>query len=315
VKVFVAGATGVLGRRLVRRLTERGHQVVGLVRDEAGEAAVRAAGGEPRRADLFDVDSIARAAEGTDVVIRAATKIPTKLRSSRGHWAENDRIRIEGTRSLTEATTRIGAKAYLQESIVWAVRNPDGSPFDEDAPPAPDPILASALEAEAIARDAGSRHGFAAATLRCGGFYAADGWHTRVMGEALVRGRPAMIRGASATWSFIHADDVAGAFVAVAEAPRSGVWHVVDDQPVALAEFLGGLANLLGAPVPKQMPAWLARLALGRYTSELLRTSFVTSNARFRREFGWRPQYPTFEQGLDDVVATWRAEGFPRRKV
>ena len=313
-RAFVAGATGVLGRRLVRLLADRGHQVVGLVRDEEGEAAVRSAGGEPRRANLFDVDSLARAAEGADVVIRAATKIPTKLRTSQRDWAENDRIRIDGTKSLIEAAARVGAKAYLQESIVWVVRNPDGSPFDEDAPPVPDPRFASALEAERIAGDAGADHGLATGTLRCGGFYAADAWHTRVMGEALLRQRPAMIRGTSPIWSLIHTDDVAGAFVAAAEAPRSGVWHVVDDRPVALGEFLGGLANRLGAPAPRQMPAWLARLVLGPYTAEVLRTSFVTSNARFRRDFGWRPRYPTYEQGLEEVVASWRAEGFPRRR-
>ncbi|HEX9340990.1 MAG TPA: NAD-dependent epimerase/dehydratase family protein [Thermoplasmata archaeon] len=313
--VFVAGATGVLGRRLVHRLAERGHHAVGLVRDDAGAKVVRSLGGEPRRASLFDPDGLARAAEGAEVVIRAATKIPTKLRTSPKDWAENDRIRIEGTKALTEAASRVHARAYVQESVVWAVRNPDGSPFDEDAPAVSDPVLASALEAERIARGAGARHGFAAATLRCGGFYGADAWHTRVMAEALSRGRPAMIRGTSPVWSVVHADDVAAAFVAASESPRSGVWHVVDDRPVALAHFLGSIATRLGAPPPTQMPAWIARLALGRYTAELLRSSFATSNARFRQDFGWRPAFPTCEQGLDEVVATMRAEGFPVRRA
>jgi len=315
VRVFVAGATGVLGRRLVRDFRNRGHAVVGLVRDEPGERTVRALGAEPRRANLFDVDSLATAAEGADVVIRAATKIPAKLRASPKDWAENDRIRIDGTRALTEATARVGAKAYLQESIVWAVRGPAGSTYDEDAPPVRDPILASALEAERIARDAGGRHRFEAATLRCGGFYCADGWHTRVMGEVLVRRRPAMVGGGSAVWSMIHADDVASAFVAAAESPRSGVWHVVDDRPVALAEFLGAMAERLGAPPPRSIAPWIARLALGPYTTGLLQTSFVTSNVRFSRDFGWRPAFPTYREGLDEVVETWRKEGFPDADV
>ncbi len=113
----------------------------------------------------------------------------------------------------------------------------------------------------------------------------------------------------------IHADDVASAFVAAAESPRSGVWHVVDDRPVALAEFLGAMAERLGAPPPRSIAPWIARLALGPYTTGLLQTSFVTSNVRFSRDFGWRPAFPTYREGLDEVVETWRKEGFPDADV
>src|SRR6184192_4528034 len=159
-RVFVAGATGVLGRRVVRQLVARGHVAVGLTRSESGDATVRSLGGEPRRADLFDADALARAAEGCSVVIHAATAIPTKVRTRPKDWDMNDRIRREGTRALTTAAGRVGAGAYLQQSVVWAVRGPEGALFDEDAPAAGDPILASALEGERIARDAGAKHGF-----------------------------------------------------------------------------------------------------------------------------------------------------------
>src|SRR5213595_491493 len=100
-RVFVAGATGVLGRRVVRQLVARGHVAVGLTRSESGDATVRSLGGEPRRADLFDADALARAAEGCSVVIHAATAIPTKVRTRPKDWDMNDRIRREGTRALT----------------------------------------------------------------------------------------------------------------------------------------------------------------------------------------------------------------------
>ena len=313
-KVFIAGATGVLGRRLVRQFSQRGDAVVGAVRDEAGEKTVLENGGDPQRADLFDADSLVEAAEGAEVVIRAATSIPAKLRTSPKDWAMNDRIRREGTKALTEAAAKVHARAYLQESIVWAVRSPGGSPYDEDAPPVNDPILASSLDAERIAQKAGARYGFDVGTLRFGSFYSADAWHTKTMRDALVQRRPAMVGPGTNVWSFVHADDAASAFVTAADRPRSGVWHVVDDRPAALAAFLSAMAKRLGAPPPRGFPKSLARLVLGKYVTELLTASFPTTNARFRRDFGWQPRFPSIEDGLDEVVAFWRAEGFGIRK-
>ena len=125
-RVFVAGASGVLGRRIVRQLVARGHTVVGLARSETAEATVRSLGGEPQRADLFDVEAVSKAAQRCEIIIRAATAIPTKLRTGPRDWAMNDRIRRDGTRSLVAATARVGARAFLQESVVWAVGTLDG---------------------------------------------------------------------------------------------------------------------------------------------------------------------------------------------
>ncbi|HLQ42141.1 MAG TPA: NAD(P)-dependent oxidoreductase, partial [Thermoplasmata archaeon] len=209
--MLVAGASGVLGRRIVRQLVARGHTVVGLVRSDTSAETVRSHGGEPRTADMFDTNAVAQAADGCEVIVRAATAIPTKVRTGSGDWAMNDRIRREGTRSLVAAATHVGARAFLQESVVWAVGTLDGRPFDEDAPPAGDPILASALDGERIAQEAGSAHGFDTLALRCGGFYSADGWHTRILAESIARGRPVLIGRQSPVWSLIHTDDAASA--------------------------------------------------------------------------------------------------------
>ena len=314
-RAFVAGASGVLGRRVVRQLVSRGHSVVGLVRSDASETTVRSTGGEPRRADLFDAGALATAAEGCDVIIRAATAIPTKVRTRATDWAMNDRIRREGTRSLVAAAARVGARAFLQESIVWAVGTLDGRPFDEDAPPAGDPVLASALDAERIAREAGASHGFDTLTLRCGGFYSADSWHTRILAESIAKGRPVLIGRHSPVWSLIHTDDAASAFVTAAEAPKTGVWHIVDNRPVPLSAFLGELAMRLGARPPRRMPRWLARMFLGRYGTRLLSSSFSTSSVRFRRDFGWRPSFPTYQEGVEEIASAWKAEGFPHGRA
>ena len=314
-RAFVAGASGVLGRQIVRQFVARGHEVVGLTRSDTADDRVRSLGGEPRRADLFDAQAVAQAAKGCEIIIRAATAIPTKVRTGPKDWAMNDRIRREGTRSLVAAAARVGARAFLQESVVWAVGTLDGKPFDEDAPPAGDPVLASALDAERIAREAGVSHGFHTLALRCGGFYSADGWHTRILAESIARGRPVLIGRHSPVWSLIHTDDAASAFVTAAEAPKTGVWHVVDDRPVPLSAFLGELAIRLGARSPRRMPRWLARMFLGRYGTRILSSSFSTSNARFRRDFGWRPSFPTYREGVEEIAAAWKAEGFPRGRA
>jgi len=292
----------------------RGHTVVGLTRSETADATVRSQGGEPRRTDLFDPDKVTQAAKGSEIIIRASTSIPTKVRTGPRDWAMNDRIRREGTRSLLAAAARVGARAFVQESVVWAVGTLDGRPFDEQAPPSGDPVLASALDGERIAREAGSSDSIDTLVLRCGGFYSADGWHTRLLAEAVARGRPVLVGPHSPVWSMIHTEDAATAFVTAAEAPKTGVWHVVDDQPVPLGEFLGEMAKRLGARPPRRMPRWLARMVLGRYGTRILGSSFSTSNARFRRDFGWQPSFPTFAEGLDEIVASWRAEGFPARR-
>lgn len=313
-RVLVAGASGVLGHRIVRQLVARGHTVVGLTRSETADATVRSLGGEPRRTDLFDPDKVTQAAKGSEIIIRASTAIPTKVRTGPRDWAMNDRIRREGTRSLLAAAARVGARAFIQESVVWAVGTIDGRPFDEQAAPSGDPVLASALDGERIAREAGSSDGIDTLVLRCGGFYSADGWHTRLLGQAVAKGRPVLVGPHSPVWSMIHTEDAATAFVTAAEAPKTGVWHVVDDQPVPLGEFLGEMARRLGARPPRRMPRWLARMVLGRYGTRILGSSFSTSNARFRRDFGWQPSFPTFAEGLDEIVSSWRAEGFPARR-
>ena len=317
-KVFVAGATGVLGRGIVRQLRARGHAVLGLARSDEGERVVRSLGGLARRADLFDADSLARAADGAEVVIHAATAIPAKQRPAPADWALNDRIRSEGTRALCDAAARIGARLFLLQSIVWVARPPDDAPFDESSPVNPDRVTQSAFDAECVARERAQRGGFRAAVLRCGNFYGPDSIHTRLLGEAIARRRVPLIGSGDAVWANLHTDDAAGAFVAAAEWGRGGLWHVVDDQPVMVKNLLTAFAVLLGAPPPRTAPVWLARLIAGSHAVAFFTRSTRTSNDRFRNDLGWSPRFPTYREGLSQVVAAWRAEGFagvPKIKV
>jgi 2-alkyl-3-oxoalkanoate reductase len=307
-KVFIAGASGVLGRRLVRQFVMRGHSVIGQVRSPKAESAVREAGGEPRHADLFDAESLAQAAEGCDTVIHAATAIPVKHKTTPADWAMNDHIRRKGTRCLTEAAAKIGAKTYLQQSIAWVARPRDEAPFTEDSPTVPEPAIQSAIDAEAIACEAGSAEGFTVSILRGGFFYDSESAHTRMIADALRKRQMPIIGGGDAVWAMIHTDDAASAYILAAEKPRSGVWHIVDNELVQVRTFLKEFGARLGAPEPRRVPVWLARWLAGEQAVEYFTRSTRTTNARFRRDFGWAPRYPTYREGLDQIVAAWKAE-------
>jgi nucleoside-diphosphate-sugar epimerase len=307
-KVFIAGASGVLGRRLVRQFVAGGHSVTGLVRTPKAESAVREAGGEPRHADLFDADSLARAAEGCDTVIHAATAIPAKQKTTPADWAMNDRIRRKGTRCLTEAAAKIGAKTYLQQSITWVARPKNESPFDEDSPTVPVPAIQSAIDAESIAREAESAEGFTVSILRGGYFYDSESAHMRMLADALRKRQMPIIGSGEAEWAIIHTDDAASAYVVAAEKPRSGVWHIVDNELVQVRTFLKEFAARLGAPAPRRVPVWLARWLAGEKAVEYFTRSTRTTNARFRHDFGWTPRYPTYREGLDQIVAVGKSE-------
>lgn len=314
-KVFVAGATGVLGRRLVDELADRGHDVVGLARDDAGERTVAEAGGQPVRGDLLEPETIEAAMpESVDAVVHAATSIPTDTRPSPSDWETTHRLRREGTETLTEVAADAGVDRYLQQSIVWVARQPDGSQFDEDSEADTDQITESALDGELIAVNAGHEYGFDVVNLRGGWFYAHDATHTRQFGEGLLARRMPIIGGGwlgrqDATLSMLHVDDATTAYAVAIEADATGTYHVVDDQPVPFARFLERLAAALDAPSPMRIPGWVARIMVGKGTVRFLTNSFPTSNDRFKDDFDWGPTYPTYKEGIDAVVDRWKEEG------
>ena len=307
-KVFVQGATGVLGRRLVRDFAAAGFEVVGLARSEEGAAKVKAAGGTPAKADVFDAASLARAAEGAEVVVRAATHIPHDLRVGPEGWAENARLRTDGTRALLDACTRVGAKVFLQESIVWVARPPDGTPFNEDSPVLTDPISAAMVEAERMGREAAGR--MTSTTLRLGNFFAPEAWHTRYIGERVKAHKFPVIGDGAAEIAIVNVDDASAAFVKAAEVRQSGLFHVIDDRPAPLKELLPDVAQAIGARPPGRAPKWIVRLVAGRAAFEFFTTPMRTTNARFKQATGWSPRYPTHKETIAQIVGEWRKEGF-----
>ena len=310
-RIAIAGATGVLGRRMVRQFIGRSHGVVGLARDEKGVQTIRSLGGEAVVGDVFDASSLAAAFGRADVVIHAATSIPVGVSGGGTAWELNDRLRRDGTRALTEAAARVGAKTYIQQSVVWVARPADDSVFEEKtAVGMPGELYRSAFDGERIAREAGEKDGFDVAVLRCGGFYAPDASHTRMFAQGVLKRRLPLVGAGEAVSANLHADDAASAFVAAAEAGRTGLWHVTDDEPTTIREMLLKFARELGAPAPRRLPLWLARLFVPAAVLDFFTRSTRTSNRLFREEVGWSPRFPSFRAGLEDVVRAWRAEGF-----
>ena len=156
-----------------------------------------------------------------------------------------------------------------------------------------------------IAREAESAEGFTVSILRGGYFYDFESGHTRMIAEGLRKRQMPIIGGGTAIWSMIHSDDAAGAYVAAAEKPTSGVWHIVDNEPVQVGAFLRDFAARLNARPPRNVPAWLAKWMADEKALEYFTRSTNTTNAKFRRDFGWTPRYPTYREGLAQIVAEW----------
>jgi nucleoside-diphosphate-sugar epimerase len=313
-KAFIAGATGVLGRRLVDQLSDRGHDVLGLVRDDRGERVVERRGGVPRRGDVLEPGSLERAMDDdVEVLVHAATAIPGSTKPTEAEWERNDRVRLDGAHNLLAAAPDALGQV-LFPSVVWVARQPDGSQFDETADRHPDRATRSAAEVEDRLAERAAAEGFDAATLRCGLLYAPDARDTLDWGERLLDGDLPVVGGGllgrrDAELSVVHADDAAAAFVAAAEEGVGGTYHVVDDEPVTGAALFGTFADLLDAPEPGRIPGWLARFFVGTVNADGFTSPMPTTNRKARRDLDWEPAYPTYREGVAQVVETWRAEG------
>jgi nucleoside-diphosphate-sugar epimerase len=297
VRVFVTGATGVVGRRAVARLVEAGHAVTGVARSDGKAALVRELGAEPVTVDLSDPGAVEAAVQGHDAVVNLATKIPAPSRAAfAGAWAENDRIRREASRTLVDAALAAGAARFVQESIAFIYPDRGGEWIDEDVPLDPPPLGAANVAAEAQARrfaDAGGGHGV---VLRFGQFYAADASHTQYMRQIARRRLPAIPGPKDAYSPVIAAADAASGVVAALGVP-SGIWNVTDDEPLTRRDHNQAVADALGVKGPVGTGSMVLRAS--KNTAFYLRSQRV-SNARFKAATGWAPRYR-------DARAGWRA--------
>jgi nucleoside-diphosphate-sugar epimerase len=304
-RVFVAGATGVLGRLVVRELVARGHAVSGLARSPANEAVLCRLGAAPAPGDLFDADSLIRAAAGADVVMHLATAIPTGTRQTVRDWRLNDRILTEGTANLLDAARRVRARFYVQQSVTLVHRSAGDSWVDEGSPVVPHRVMDSAVVMECLVREAGQSRGLPGAILRGGMLYHPECLRTRQMIAGLRAGKLPIIGMGANFWSMIHGEDLARACVLAAEArPAGETFLVVDDEPVRWRDLFTFVAREAGGPRPRYLPPAVARLVTGAVSADLLTASLRCRNGKLKRQLDWQPRFGTYRDGLaaDDVM-------------
>ena len=309
-RVFLAGATGVVGRRLLPRLVSDGHEVTGMTRTPAKADEIRAAGAEAAVADALDADAVRDAvgAARPEAVVQHLTDLPTRFnpRKLKQAFAANDRLRAVGTPNLVAAATSAGARRFVAQTIAFVYAAEGGPVKTEDDPlylDAPGPFDRSVAACQTLERSVIDAPGLDGAVLRFGFWYGPGTGYARDGAIAeLVRKRRFPIAGdGRGVTSFVHIDDVVEATIAGLAAPP-GVYNVVDDEPAPLREWLPAYAEALGAPAPRRVPAWLVSLLGGRYIAYSATEQRGASNAKARRELGWSPRHPSWRQGFREAL-------------
>jgi 2-alkyl-3-oxoalkanoate reductase len=313
-KIFVAGATGAVGKRLIPLLVASGYEVVAMTRSPEKVDSLNAAGVEPIVADGLDRTAVMEAVMKAEpeIVIHQMSGL-TGIKSYKKfdkEFALTNRLRTEGTNYLLEATRAAGARRLIAQSFGnWNYERTGTVAKGEEDPLDPKPPANQRRSIQAI------RHleqavigadGIEGVVLRYGNFYG-PGTSFALDGDLvkLVRKRNLPIVGhGGGVWSFIHMDDAATATIAaIASAP--GVYNIVDDEPAPVAEWLPDLARAIEAKSPRRVPVWLGRLAIGEVGVSMMTHIRGASNAKAKREIGWTPIYKSwrdgFRTGLGDV--------------
>lgn len=311
-KVFVAGASGAMGRELVPRLLAAGHEVHAMTRTDSKQAMLRQLGATPVVADALDAEQVAAAvaAAEPDVVVHQLTAIgPMDLRNFDRAFAQTNRLRTEGTDHLLSAAQAVGVKRFVAQSFfagydrTGAMVKSEDDGFGGTPPAGMEQTVAAIKHVEDAVAAATWTEGL---VLRYGGFY---GPHTSLGpdGEQTVavrRRRMPLVGAGQGVWSFIHIADAADATVAAVERGGPGVYNVVDDEPATVATWLPHLADVLAAKRPMRVPVWLARMIAGETGVVMLTELRGASNAKAKRELGWTPAHASWRDGFRELAAS-----------
>ncbi len=309
-KIFLAGATGAIGKQLLPRLVERGHEVTGMTRSESKRGLVEELGGRAAIADALDPESVAEvvARAEPEVIVHELTSIPQALdmRHFDRDFAQTNRLRIEGTDHLLAAGRAVGARRFVAQSYAAAIyARVGGLVKSEDDPLDPNPPKQARAVADAI------RHVESAVTgatwtegvvLRYGAFYGPGTNFSRgpegTMVEAIRKRQLPLVGEGGGIWSFIHIEDAAEATVHAIEGRGRGIYNVVDDEPAPAAEWLPVAAEAVEARPPRHFPRWLARMFAGEFATMIMTEGRGASNAKAKRDLSWAPRYASWREGF-----------------
>jgi 2-alkyl-3-oxoalkanoate reductase len=308
-RVFVAGASGVIGKPLVPALVEAGHEVAAMTRSPEKAEALRAAGADPVICDALDLDAVrdAVAAAKPEAVINQLTNLPSAFNPRKVDYGTTNELRGRVGPALAEAAAAAGAKRLIAQSIAFLYAPEGDAVKDEQAPvflDAPSPFGDALAATVRLEQSTVQTPGLDGLVLRYGWFYgpgtyfAADG---STAAEVRKRRYPVVGDGGGVN-SWIHVDDAAAATVTAIEHGAPGIYNVVDDEPAALRDWLPVYAEALGAKPPRRVPKLLARLVAGRFAAEMSTTLRGASNEKVKRELGWQPRYPSWRQGFAEAL-------------
>lgn len=309
-RIFVAGATGTLGRPVVRALVKNGHEVVGLTRTQDGARRIRDMGATAVVGNALDRERLtALVVEARpEVVVHLLTALPPAGVMRKGQLRPTNELRTSGTANLIAAALAAHSRRIVAESFigVYATGHIDRLLREDDPlPPVPDgPVkntilaLRSLEEQLASATDA---KGIETVALRIGLLYGSDVPSTRLMIDQMKAGKMFLPAGLSGVASFVHNDDAAAAVVAAIERPNvTGVYNIADDKPTAMRDFILRLGAAASAPRPRAIPNWVVRLA-APVIAAMGSANLPLDNSRARRELGWTLRYPSIDEGLADL--------------
>jgi nucleoside-diphosphate-sugar epimerase len=308
-RIFVAGGSGVLGRRLVPLLVERGHEVTATTTSAAKVELLRLLGAEGVVMDGLDATSVGDAVAGArpEVIVHQMTALgfvhagKPDTKSDR-YFANTNRLRVEGTGYLLAAAEAAGVdRVVAQSNAAWNGPGeggwdaPEQEPLGLHAGPAADAVMEPLRHLEQAVLASGG------AALRYGWFYGPGATDDQV--DMLRRRKFPLVGAGSGVWSWVHLDDAAAATVLAVEQKAQGVFNIVDDEPAAVSQWLPYLAERAGAKRPRRVPGWLARLAAGELAVKMMTELRGSSNAKAKRELGWQLRYPSWRQGFRDALS------------
>ena len=304
-RVFVAGAGGAVGRRLVPQLVANGHEVVATTRNRERLDGLRALGARAVVMDGLDAASVGKAVARAEpeVVMHEMSALRgfVDLRHFDDGFAITNELRTRGTDHLLAAAEAVDARRFVAQSFTGWPNVRSGSAVKseaDDLDPSPPAAQRGSLEAIRYLEQAVVTAPFEGLVLRYGSLY---GPGTSMEDEypRLIRKRKLPVVGDGAgVWSFVHVDDAAAATVLALDHGHPGVYNVVDDDPAAAAEWIPYLADCLGARPPRRVPVWVARLAVGEVGVSMMTRIRGSSNEKARRELGWEPRRPSWRQGF-----------------
>lgn len=307
-RILLAGASGAIGRTLIPLLVEQQHEIFGLFRNPAHRDLVQSLGATPVVADVFDGQAVAARFEEIrpQAVINQLTAIPARLdlRHFERDFELTNRLRTEGTRNLSSAAVRVGVERFISQSFAgwpYARRGITLKTEEDDLDPTPAPQMKTTFDAlEMMEHIVLREKGFNGIVLRYGPFY---GPHSSIakdgtMVEDIRHHKVPIVGQGTGVFSFIHLYDAATATVAALTKAQHGIYNIVDDDPAPVVDWLPYLAQCVGAPAPRHVPNWLAKMLIGEHVVAMMNDIRGVSNAKARKELQWAPKWSSWKEGF-----------------